>query len=151
MSRFDHIFLLLDWPDENLDSELGRHVCYVHKEGKHPKLEFNAYNEEFIWGFVALTKEFTPVVPNELHNYIVENYVEKWKMEKEMGEQSLYITPRTLLGIIRTAQAHAKCRFSNKVDQTDIDEAIRLIEACWDSFNDQLEKDKRNVFGQTGN
>lgn len=66
-----------------------------------------------------------------------------------MGEQSLYITPRTLLGIIRTAQAHAKCRFSKLVDQGDIDEAIRLIEACRDSFNDQLEKDKRNVFGQT--
>ena len=59
-----------------------------------------------------------------------------------MGEQSLYITPRTLLGIIRTAQAHAKCRFSTTVEQEDIDEAIRLIEACRDSFNDQLEKDK---------
>ena len=60
-----------------------------------------------------MAKEFSPVVPNDLHNYIVENYVEKRKLEKELGEQSLYITPRTLLGIIRTAQAHAKCRFSN--------------------------------------
>jgi DNA replication licensing factor MCM7 len=59
-----------------------------------------------------MAKEFSPVVPNDLHNYIVENYVEKRKLEKELGEQSLYITPRTLLGIIRTAQAHAKCRFS---------------------------------------
>ena len=83
-----------------------------------------------------MAKEFSPVVPNDLHNYIVENYVEKRKLEKELGEQSLYITPRTLLGIIRTAQAHAKCRFSNWVDQADIDEAIWLIEACRDSFND---------------
>jgi hypothetical protein len=49
----------------------------VHKEGRHPKLEFDSYNEEFIRGFVALAKEYSPIVPNDLHNYIVENYVEK--------------------------------------------------------------------------
>ena len=96
-----------------------------------------------------MTKSFSPVIPNHLHNYIVENYVEKRKLEKEMGEHSLYITPRTLLGIIRTAQAHAKCRFSHIVEQEDIDEAIRLIEACRDSFNDQMQKEKKNMFGHT--
>ena len=59
----------------------------------------------------------------------------------------MYITPRTLLGIIRTAQAHAKCRFSNVVEQEDIDEAIRLIDACRESFNETLEKEKKNIFG----
>jgi DNA replication licensing factor MCM7 len=63
-------------------------------------LDFSTFDEQFIRGYVSLAKEYSPVVPKELHNYIVENYVEKRKMEKEMGEQSLYITPRTLLGII---------------------------------------------------
>ncbi len=45
----------------------------------------------------------------------------------------MYITPRTLLGVIRTAQAIAKLRFADLVDQDDIDEAMRLIDACRNS------------------
>ena len=58
----------------------------------------------------------------------------------------MYITPRTLLGIIRTAQAHAKCRFTDVVEQEDIDEAIRLIETCRDTFNESKDKDKSKFY-----
>jgi DNA replication licensing factor MCM7 len=40
----------------------------------------------------------------------------------------MYVTPRTLLAIIRLAQAFAKMNFRNVVKQLDVDEALRLME-----------------------
>jgi DNA replication licensing factor MCM7 len=40
----------------------------------------------------------------------------------------MYVTPRTLLGIIRLAQALAKLAFRNEVVQADVDEALKLMD-----------------------
>jgi len=40
----------------------------------------------------------------------------------------MYVTPRTLLAIIRLSQAMAKLSFRNEVRQSDVDEAIRLMD-----------------------
>ena len=55
----------------------------------------------------------------------------------------LYVTPRTLLGIIRLAQAHARLRLKDEVSEEDIDEAIRLMDASKDTINDQSKKDSK--------
>ena len=55
--------------------------------------------------FIAHAQGFDPVIPADLHNYIVAKYVEKRKIQREgIDEQSyMYVTPRTLLAIIRLA------------------------------------------------
>ena len=70
------------------------------------------------------------MIPAELHNYIVAKYVEKRKIQREgVDEQSyMYVTPRTLLAIIRLAQAMSKLCFRNEVKQNDVDEAIKLMD-----------------------
>ena len=40
----------------------------------------------------------------------------------------MYVTPRTLLAIIRLAQAMAKLNFRNDVRQFDVDEALTLMD-----------------------
>ena len=40
----------------------------------------------------------------------------------------MYVTPRTLLAIIRLAQAMAKLNWRNEVKQFDVDEAIKLMD-----------------------
>ncbi|KAI1747754.1 hypothetical protein F4782DRAFT_535119 [Xylaria castorea] len=45
-----------------------------------------------------------------------------------------HTTPRTLLGVVRLAQALACLRFSNEVSQDDVDEALRLIEFLKESL-----------------
>ena len=40
----------------------------------------------------------------------------------------MYITPRTLLGIIRLSQALAKINFRDQVVQGDVDESLRLMD-----------------------
>ena len=46
----------------------------------------------------------------------------------------MYITPRTLLGIIRLSQSLAKLHFRNEVIQNDVDEAIRLMDFSFRSL-----------------
>jgi DNA replication licensing factor MCM7 len=48
--------------------------------------------------------------------------------EKEAGENSMgYSTARTLLSILRLSEAIARLRWSDEVEQTDVDESLRLM------------------------
>jgi DNA replication licensing factor MCM7 len=69
--------------------------------------------------------------------------VEKRKAETgSFKEGHQYITPRTLLAIIRVAQGLARLRFNEQVEQIDINEALRLIEASRSSINDDENQTK---------
>ena len=46
----------------------------------------------------------------------------------------MYITPRTLLGIIRLSQALAKLNFREEVTQNDVDESLRLMDFSFRSL-----------------
>ena len=131
LSRFDLLFLLLDQVDETKDVALARHVATVHKTLRAPdrddKLQIDT---DVMRAFIVKSQEFEPVIPQDLHNYIVAKYVEKRKLQREgLDEQSyMYVTPRTLLAIIRLSQSLARLSFRDKVNQTDVDEAIKLMD-----------------------
>lgn len=132
LSRFDLIFLLLDKSDEELDKQLAFHVASVHKHliaPKRPETD-NAINAEIMRAFIAHAQSFDPIIPHDLHNYIVAKYVEKRKFQREGDQEAsyMYVTPRTLLAIIRLAQSMAKLNFRNVVKQTDVDESLRLMD-----------------------
>merc|ERR1719373_1403783 len=55
-----------------------------------------------------------------------------------------YTTPRTLLAILRLSQAHARARFSDRVERQDFDEAIRLMKASKESVELSMPA-KKNV------
>lgn len=146
MSRFDVIFLMLDRADEETDALLARHVAFVHQRNTHPPLEFMPYSHEFIRGYISSVIGIEPVIPKDIHNYIVQSYVDRKKRSKECkgtGADSGYITPRTLLGIIRISQALAKIRNSNFVSQNDVEEALRLLEASRQSIENDTSGDAR--------
>ena len=85
-----------------------------------------------------------------MHNFIIQKYVEKRKEEydcKKEGHQ--YITPRSLLAIIRLAQGLARLRFNDEVEQEDVDEALRLIEVSRSSINDE-ENDNKISYNARG-
>lgn len=54
-----------------------------------------------------------------------------------------YITPRTLLGIIRISQGLAKIRQSLTVAQEDVEEALRLLESARHSVDKDPNEDAR--------
>ncbi len=78
-----------------------------------------------------------------MHNFIVQTYAQKRKQEGNlMKEGHQYVTPRTLLAIIRLSQALARLRFNEEVEQVDVDEAMRLIESSRAQINTQDENNK---------
>ena len=148
MSRFDIIFLILDKADEKSDSELARHVAFVHQRNIHPPLDFQPYSRSFVRSFISTVIGLEPVIPKDIHNYIVSCYVDqKKKQTAKIGDDftklNYYITPRTLLGIIRISQALAKIRESKTVSQDDVEEALRLVEAAKSSVEKERTEDAK--------
>ena len=154
LSRFDLLFLLLDEVNPERDLELARHVAYVHQHKKINNDNNNnkIYNEEFIREYIAQAKKCRPTIPQDLHNFIVQKYVEKRKLEIEQKNKQgyQYITPRSLLAVIRLSQALAKLRMNDKVKQEDVDEALRLVEVSQSSINKKENKEGLANFDGVG-
>ena len=152
LSRFDLIFLLLDKVDQKKDEDLAMHVASVHKNMIAPGQEqqnHQSIDADVMRAFITHAQSFKPTIPSSLHNYIVAKYVEKRKFQGEdKSDQSyMYVTPRTLLGIIRLSQAMAKLNFRNEVTMNDVDESLKLMDFSFRSLRKLTGKDseKRNA------
>jgi len=151
LSRFDLLFLLLDTVDMDKDKNLAVHVCKVHAnydggQGKSSKadtaqdgdvlnLGFAAFDGNFMRAFIKRARSFEPMIDDALQQQIVDAYVSMRDDEKrgDVDSRKSYTTPRTLLAILRLSQAHARCRFSSRVEQQDFEEAMRLMKVSKES------------------
>jgi len=83
-------------------------------------------------------------VPHELAEYIAAAYAEMRQEEADSGENAhSYTTARTLLSILRLSEALARLRFSDEVCQSDVDEALRLMQMSKASLLDEEAGRKR--------
>ncbi|KAI9167012.1 DNA replication licensing factor mcm7 [Paramyrothecium foliicola] len=140
LSRFDILFLLLDTPTRETDEQLAKHVAFVHMNNRHPDLGTDnvVFTPHEVRSYVAQARTYRPVVPESVSEYMIKTYVrmrDQQQRAEKKGKQFTHTTPRTLLGVVRLAQALARLRFSNEVSQDDVDEALRLVEASKDSLN----------------
>ncbi|KAF6063856.1 MCM2/3/5 family protein [Candida albicans] len=116
LSRFDIMFLILDQPSRENDEKLAQHVAYVHMHNKQPDMDF------------------TPVDLTPLENIFLEQkLLNQWWLKK------------SLLAILRLAQASARLRFDNQVRLDDVDEAIRLIEVSKSSYKEREVEDESST------
>ena len=144
LSRFDIIFLLLDVAESEKDLRLAQHVTQVHQKLAFVEERSTKVDAETMRSFIAYAQTFNPTIPAELHNYIVARYVEKRKFQRD-GNEDLsytYITPRTLLAIIRISQAMAKFQFRDLVEQQDVDQAIKLIDFSFTTLQNMNDENK---------
>ncbi|THH09436.1 hypothetical protein EW146_g8682 [Bondarzewia mesenterica] len=111
LSRFDLLFLILDKPNWDDDERLAQHVTYVHMHNTHPQLEFDPIDPTLMRHYIAMARQRRPTVPHDVSNYVVDSY------------------------------ALARLRFSDVVDHSDVDEALRLMEVSKESLLDDEEKE----------
>jgi len=156
LSRFDLLFLLLDTVDNEKDKKLALHVCKVHSSygAERPEekkgadgsggdgedadvlnLGFKPYDATFMRSFIRRAKGLEPMIEESLQRDIVDAYVSMRDDEKrgDLDSRKSYTTPRSLLAILRLSQAHARCRFSERVERQDFDEAMRITKASKES------------------
>lgn len=137
LSRFDILFLILDTPTREDDERLAQHVAYVHMNGAHPPLDFEALSPQVVKQYIARARQYKPMVTKAVSDYIVGAYVKmrhQTKDDEERGQAYTYTSARTLLGIVRMSQALARLRFSNVVEIGDVDEALRLLDVSKSSL-----------------
>ncbi|KAI8358630.1 DNA helicase and DNA replication licensing factor [Mortierella sp. GBAus27b] len=140
LSRFDIMFLILDTANEENDSRLASHITYVHMHNQAPRMEHEAYSSNIMRHYIAAARQKRPIVPNAVSEHIVDAYVQSrqnGKAEKENGQEFTYVSARTLLGVLRLAQAMARLRFSDVVTVEDVNEALRLVDVSKASLYDQ--------------
>lgn len=151
LSRFDILFLILDTPNRDADEELAKHVAYVHMHNRHPPTSDNdlIFSPTEVRQWIARARSYRPVLAPEVASYLEGSYVrmrQQQKREEGSKKQFAHTTPRTLLGLIRLAQALARLRFADHVVTEDVDEALRLIEVSKASL---YEGNGRNQGDQT--
>ena len=97
--------------------------------------------------YIALARERRPTVPREVSDYVVKAYVRLRKMQKDQEDNNKthsYTSARTLLGVLRLAQALARLRFADTVEIADVDEALRLMEVSKESLLDDEDKERES-------
>jgi len=153
LSRFDLLFLLLDTVDADKDKNLAAHVCKVHsnygaapdpdkvaqqtgaEEGDVLNLGFKPFDGHCMRSYIRRARTFEPMIDDALQRDIVDAYVTMRDDEKraDIDSRKSYTTPRTLLAILRLSQAHARARFSQRVERQDFEEAMRLMKVSKES------------------
>jgi DNA replication licensing factor MCM7 len=104
---------------------------------KHPDTDGVVFSPNEVRQYVAQARTFSPTLPTPVSEYVVKAYVkmrDQQSRDEKNKKQFSHTSPRTLLGIVRLAQALARLRFSEEVVQDDVDEALRLIEASKESL-----------------
>jgi DNA replicative helicase MCM subunit Mcm2 (Cdc46/Mcm family) len=69
----------LDKADEKADMNLAKHICAVHKTLQAPKSEIETVENAVIKAYVSHTKKFRPTINKELHDFLIQRYLEKRK------------------------------------------------------------------------
>ncbi|CAL8094133.1 unnamed protein product [Calicophoron daubneyi] len=145
LSRFDLLWLIQDKPNREHDLRLAQHITYVHIHGSAPSVAEsttttaavaqNLFALAELRRLIAVAKlQPAPAVPAHLADYLVGAYVEMRK-EARVNKEMTYTSARTLLAIMRLSTARARLRAAAEVSKSDIDEAMRLMEASRASIN----------------
>ncbi|KAL2239052.1 UNVERIFIED_CONTAM: DNA replication licensing factor MCM7 [Sesamum indicum] len=128
LSRFDLLWLILDRADMDTDLEMARHVLHVHQAKESPDLGFTPLEPSVLRAYISAARKLSPAVPRELEEYIASAYSSIRQEEAKSNTPHSYTTVRTLLSILRISAALARLRFSEYVAQSDVDEALRLMQ-----------------------
>lgn len=135
LSRFDLIFPIKDILDEEKDKQIARHILMQHGAAGAKIAELTDYeqveappvSQELLRKYVAYAKRHvSPRLSSDATKRISDYYVELRKIGVKQGATP--ITPRQIEGLIRLAEASAKSRLSDIIEQKDADLAISLFE-----------------------
>jgi len=137
LSRFDLLFLILDRANLEDDLRLAQHVTYVHMHLTHPRGEMNVepIGMNVMRHYISIARTFTPTLPDEVGDYLVNAYVHLRSKSDEMADLQ-YTCARSLLSLIRMSSALARLRFSETIEIGDVDEALRLVDVSKSSLTD---------------
>ncbi|KAK4689645.1 DNA replication licensing factor MCM4, partial [Tremellales sp. Uapishka_1] len=153
ISRFDLLYLVLDKVDEMNDRRLAKHLVGLYLEDRPDTGGSNILPLETLTAYITYARaRINPVLTEEASQALVASYVEMRKVGEDVRTQERRITATTrqLESMIRLSEAHARMRFSERVELEDVKEATRLIraalrESATDPLTGQIDLDLINT------
>ncbi|CAK9301642.1 unnamed protein product [Gordionus sp. m RMFG-2023] len=138
LSRFDLIYLILDYQSEVFDRKLANHLISLYYDGNYTNTngssnsnstgnESNAeiIDQKLLKDYIKYAKENVhPKLSPIAQQTLINAYTNMRKIGSTKGFISAY--PRQLESLIRLSEAHAKMRWSPFVELKDVAEAERL-------------------------
>lgn len=126
LTRFDLIFVMLDFADERQDKEIIRSMLRQAKmkEKEYPReVPVDLLKKYFAYAKTRVFPEFTP----EAEERIEKEFVRIRKLTGK-GDEKAPISRRFGDALIRLSYAHAKLRLSDKVEVVDVIEALKVLQ-----------------------
>jgi replicative DNA helicase Mcm len=149
LSRFDLVFILTDKPNPTLDRAIGEHILKAHSVGElivlHGKNPIDGVDDAYI------QRELAPVTP-DIEPALFRKYIAYAKrncfpiLSEDAKEELIKyyldlrsladtnkpvpVTARQLEALVRLAEAHARIRLAPKIDVSDAQAVIKIVDAC---------------------
>jgi DNA replication licensing factor MCM7 len=96
----------LDERDKEKDLEMAKHIGKVHKLKKTTDDAKLLFSPDFLRTYIAMSKNFEPTISEELHELLINKYIEKRQEQQSIKNKGdKYTTTRSLLALIRLCQA----------------------------------------------
>ena len=150
ISRFDLIFTVTDEPDEEADRNLAEHIVQTNYAGELHTHRTNNPTSNFSEEEVdTVTDEVAPTIePEILRKYIayakrncfptlteeaketIEDFYVDLRMRGQDEDAPVPVTARKLEALVRLAEASARIRLSDTVEEEDADRAVDIALYC---------------------
>ena len=150
ISRFDLIFTVTDEPDEETDRNLAEHIVQTNYAGELHTHRTNNPTSNFSEEEVdTVTDEVAPTIePELLRKYIayskrncfptmteeaktrIEDFYVDLRMKGQDEDAPVPVTARKLEALVRLAEASARIRLSDTVEEEDADRAVDIALYC---------------------
>jgi replicative DNA helicase Mcm len=149
LSRFDLIFIMTDQPEQRKDLAIAEHILKAHGIGEliaqHRKTPIPGITDEYIEQqltpvkpdiepslfrkYVAYAKRSCyPILSTEAKEALVTYYLKLRGIAEP--NKPVPVTARQLEALVRLAEASARIRLSNSIEQTDAERVIHIVDAC---------------------
>ena len=150
MSRFDLFFVVLDDPNERIDTKLADHIVQLHM------MEDEAINPPFtteqLQRYIRYARTFKPKMTKAARKFLVDKYKELRTDDAQgMGRNSYRITVRQLESMIRLSEAIARANCVNEITPEFVNEAFNLLrQSIIHVDHDDVEVDEEQENGTQG-
>lgn len=123
--RFDLLYLVLDIVNEQNDRRLARHILSLYLEDAPETGGTHIIPIDTLTSYISYARNHChPVLNEDASTTLVNCYLD---LRRLGGGKQITATTRQLESMIRLAEARAKLRLSDIVEQADVEEASRLI------------------------
>lgn len=133
ISRFDLMWLVKDEPSYEVDFNLAEHVTRTHREYQKDSSDvLSDLSLDDLRIYLDHCQGLKPIFPESIDELLIKAYTDRRDKKRFEGgnkeEESLFITTRAALSLIRLASAYAKLRMADRIEVRDVNSAILAME-----------------------